>query len=84
MDVSKDRTPEGLELLEAVIGATGLPSSLLPKAEQELHTILAAGGQHPGDVTLDGLREALLLYLEELALAEEAAEAQAAGVHPEV
>jgi hypothetical protein len=69
MDVSDKHEPGGQELLDTVASLTGLPEGLV---QQELHEMLAVAGQNAGNVTLDQLRQAMLVYLEALALQEEA------------
>jgi hypothetical protein len=54
---------------------TGLPE---PLVQQELHEILESAGQNAGSVTLDALREAMLLYLEAMAEPLERAERELA------
>lgn len=66
MDVSNKK---GSELLDTVASLTGLPEELV---QNELHELIAAAGQNAGNVTLDQLRQAMLLYLETLAQQEEA------------
>lgn len=58
----------GHALLDTVASLTGLPEDLV---QQELHEMLAMAGQSAGNVTLEQLRQAMLLYLEALALQEE-------------
>ena len=53
----------GHELMQQVVTLTGLPDELV---HDELEMILASAGQKPGDLTLEGLRSAMLAYLEEL------------------
>jgi hypothetical protein len=72
MEVSDKRksgeSQNGQALLDTVATLTGLPEDLV---QQELQELVAAAGQNPGNVTLDELRQAMLLYLEALALQEE-------------
>ncbi len=70
MDVS-NQEPGGQQLLDTVAELTGLPE---PLVQQELHEILESAGQNAGSVTLDALREAMLLYLEAMAEPLERAE----------
>ncbi len=65
MDVSKQK---GSELLDTVASLTGLPEELV---QTELHELVTAAGQNAGNITLDQLRQAMLLYLEALAEQEE-------------
>ena len=65
MDVSNKK---GTELLDTVATLTGLPEDLV---QNELQELVAAAGQDAGEVTLDQLRQAMLLYLETLAQQEE-------------
>ena len=72
MDVSEKQpasNESGQALLDTVASLTGLPEGLV---QQELHEILTVAGENAGSVTLDQLRQAMLLYLEALALQEEA------------
>ena len=65
MEVSnKHEQATGQELLDSVANLTGLPE---PLVQQELQQILEGAGQNAGSVTLDELRQAMLLYLESLA-----------------
>jgi hypothetical protein len=65
MDVSnRHEEATGQELLDSVANLTGLPE---PLVQQELQQILEGAGQNAGSVTLDELRQAMLLYLESLA-----------------
>lgn len=71
MEVSSQSTnnldskePGGVELIEQVVTLTGLPGSMV---EKELHEILDLTGQNPASLTLDELRQAMLLYLEAIA-----------------
>jgi hypothetical protein len=76
MEVSNQHeVPGGLELLDTVAQMTGLPE---PLVQQELHEILESAGQNAGSVTLEQLREAMLLYLEALAEPLERAEREEA------
>jgi hypothetical protein len=71
MEVSDKQTgpgESGQALLDTVASLTGLPEGLV---QQELHEMLEVAGQNAGSVTLDQLRQAMLLYLEALALQEE-------------
>jgi hypothetical protein len=70
MEVS-NQEPGGQQLLDTVAELTGLPE---PLVQQELHEILESAGQNAGSVTLDALREAMLLYLEAMAEPLERAE----------
>lgn len=76
MDISDQRPNQGMgtqaesangskgeELLETVISLTGLPEALV---SEELEEILAKSGHSSGSLTLDQLRESLLLYLEQI------------------
>jgi hypothetical protein len=67
MDVSKQAGKEnelsGLELMETVVSATGLPED---PVQAELTKILAVAGCAPENLTIDELRAALLGYLETL------------------
>jgi hypothetical protein len=74
MDVS-NQEPGGQQLLDTVAELTGLPE---PLVQQELHEILESAGQNAGSVTLDALREAMLLYLEAMAEPLERAERELA------
>ena len=72
MDVSqKQESSElsGQALMDTVASLTGLPEGLV---QQELQEMLEVAGQNAGSATLDDLRKAMLLYLEALALQEEA------------
>lgn len=75
MEVSNQHSdkvePGGQQLLDTVAELTGLPE---PLVQQELHEILESAGQNAGSVTLDALREAMLLYLEAMAEPLERAE----------
>jgi hypothetical protein len=51
----------GEALVETVISLTGLPE---PLVSQELDQILELSGHQSSSLTLDQLREAMLLYLE--------------------
>ena len=69
MDVSKpaltgNASGSGIELFEAVVEESGLPSEL---ATQELSEILGASGVSAESLTLDELRAAMLTYLEAFA-----------------
>ena len=65
MDVSnRHEEATGQELLDSVANLTGLPE---PLVQQELQQIIQSAGQNAGSVTLDELRQAMLLYLESLA-----------------
>jgi hypothetical protein len=69
MDVSdKQGLESGQALLDTVASLTGLPEGLV---QQELQEMLTVAGQSAGSVTLDELRQAMLLYLEALAQQEE-------------
>jgi hypothetical protein len=77
MDVSENRnnkmTPEsealtGYALTDTVATLTGLPEGLV---QEELQQLLETAGQDSGSVTLDQLRQAMLVYLEALAQQEE-------------
>jgi fructose-1-phosphate kinase PfkB-like protein len=74
MDVSNKAGQESTEALtgyaltDTVASLTGLPEGLV---QQELHELLETAGQDNGSVTLDQLRQAMLLYLEALAQQEE-------------
>lgn len=63
MEVSKQKSePEGHELIQKVVGLTGLPKELI---RRELDQILEDSGQIIHDqVTLQQLREAMAAYLE--------------------
>ncbi|HLE01078.1 MAG TPA: hypothetical protein VJB59_12495 [Bdellovibrionota bacterium] len=63
MDVSDSEQLGGQKLLETVASLTGLPEQI---AYAELTQILHLAGQNSGDLTLDGLRAAMLAYLETL------------------
>lgn len=64
MEVSESQTdPDGHELIETVASLTGLPE---PWVLKELDHILEQSGQNPGELTLDQLRESLVLYLESI------------------
>jgi hypothetical protein len=72
MDVSdQQEQPGGQELLDTVAQLTGLPE---PLVQEELHEILESAGQNAGSVTLEQLRQAMLMYLEALAEPLERAE----------
>jgi hypothetical protein len=75
MEVSDQQEPGGQQLLDTVAELTGLPE---PLVQQELHEILESAGQNAGSVTLDALREAMLLYLEAMAEPLERAERELA------
>jgi hypothetical protein len=65
MEVSnRHEQATGQELLDSVANLTGLPE---PLVQQELQQIISSAGQNAGSVTLDELRQAMLLYLESLA-----------------
>ncbi len=61
MDVSEQNTPSGTHLLNTVASLTGLPESMIQK---ELKGIIHDSGCTPEDLTLEGLRQALIQYLE--------------------
>ena len=63
MEVSNQNQPGGQELIETVVSLTELPA---PLVREELNQILKLTGQNSGDVTLDELRKAMLVYLETL------------------
>jgi hypothetical protein len=63
MDVSNREVLGGEELIQAVISMTGLPENL---AQGELERILRATGHDAQNLTLDDLRQALVMYLETL------------------
>jgi hypothetical protein len=72
MDVSQNQESSelsGQALMDTVASLTGLPEGLV---QQELQEMLEVAGQNAGSATLDDLRKAMLLYLEALALQEEA------------
>jgi hypothetical protein len=65
MDVSnRHEEPTGQDLLDSVANLTGLPE---PLVQQELQDIIESAGADAGSVTLEQLRQAMLLYLESLA-----------------
>lgn len=66
MDVSQE-SMNGTELLETFILMTGLPEDL---ARTEVARMLKKAGCDPESLTLDGLRQAMMLYLEEMSAAE--------------
>ena len=66
-----ERQTEGEALVETVITLTGLPEPLVSK---ELGQILEMSGHSSQELTLDQLREAMLLYLERIQ--EEASKTQ--------
>lgn len=53
----------GHELIETVVSLSGIPAPLM---ERELEKILETSGHAPADLTLEGLRAALLAYMETL------------------
>lgn len=62
MEVSKNKVESsGQELIETLASLTGLPE---PWVSQELIQILEKSGQNAQDVTLEQLRDAMLIYLE--------------------
>lgn len=64
MDVSeKTAEPGGQELIDTVVSLTELPD---PLVREELDQILQLSGKNSGEVTLDELRKAMLIYLESL------------------
>lgn len=60
MDIEKEPS-RGAELIQTIVALTGLPESAVSK---ELETILSGMGVDPAEVTLDQMREALLVYLD--------------------
>ena len=64
MDVSKSEKLDGEKLVQAVVSLSGLPER---DAHDELDRILQLSGTSTGELTLDGLRAAMLAYLETLA-----------------
>jgi hypothetical protein len=62
--IEQGSEPGGQELIEQVVSLTGLPESMV---EKELHEILDLTGRNPASLTLDELRQAMLLYLEAIA-----------------
>jgi hypothetical protein len=67
-NVKSGESQKGQDLLDTVASLTGLPEDLV---QQELQDMITVAGQNPGNVTLEELRKAMLLYLEALALQEE-------------
>ena len=64
MEVSKkDEESGGQELVQTLVSLTGLPE---PWVSQELLQILETTGQNAQEITLEKLREAMLVYLEEV------------------
>jgi hypothetical protein len=64
MEVSSWETvPGGQELIDTVITLTGMPSELM---EAEIGRILKTSGQGPEELTLEGLRSAMLAFMETL------------------
>ncbi|MBO9668274.1 MAG: hypothetical protein J7501_15845 [Bdellovibrio sp.] len=53
------------ELVETVVGATGLPQEPI---QREFHSLLEKHGTTPEDLTLDDLREIMADYLNEVFL----------------
>lgn len=84
MDVSDQQTPDGQELISQLVKLTNLPEHWI---QEEIGGILESTGKSvetPEDLTLEGLRAAMVAYLEELILAEEAEalqQAEAASLH---
>ena len=72
MEVSNQES-SGENLVRTVITLSGLPEA---SAEQELGHVLKNAGENPANVTLEGLRAAMLAYLESMQ-AEFEAESQA-------
>ncbi|MBI2712192.1 MAG: hypothetical protein HYX41_04925 [Bdellovibrio sp.] len=61
MDVSNAAMePDGNELLEVLVSLTGLPQEWIIR---EIEQILAKTGKTPQEMTLDHLREALMVHL---------------------
>lgn len=63
MDVSNQQEPGGEELVATVVMNTGLPANLM---EKELNTIIESSGQSSADLTIEGLRAAMIAYLESI------------------
>ena len=63
MEVSNQSEPGGKELIETVVSLTDLPE---PEVREELDQILEMSGRSSGELTLDELRKAMLIYLEAL------------------
>jgi hypothetical protein len=69
------QSPDGRELIDQVVTATGLPENL---AHQELSDILRLSGKDSEELTLEALREAMLQYLQAMDSAQ-AADAEPLG-----
>lgn len=67
-DLESKEALTGFALTDTVATLTGLPDGLV---QQELQELLETAGHDAGSVTLDQLRQAMLLYLEALAQQEE-------------
>ena len=64
MEVSEENVePSGQELVQTLVTLTGLPE---PWINQELVHIVEKSGQEVGNLTLEDLREAMLVYLESM------------------
>lgn len=64
MDVlNRENGPGGQELIETVVSLSGIPAPLMA---EELGKILETSGHEAADLTLEGLRAALLAYMETL------------------
>ena len=62
MEVSgKKMESSGQELVETLVSLTGIPEPLM---SQEIIQIFEKTGQNPQDITLERLRDAMLVYLE--------------------
>ena len=59
-----EQGPRGEELIGTVVSLTGLPGALV---QEEMAQILEHSGQSSGTVTLESLREAMLIYLQSVA-----------------
>jgi hypothetical protein len=57
----QDSELDGFDLMDRVIGLTGLPEELI---RFELEAILTQSGQRPHDLTLEQLRTALMDHLQ--------------------
>ncbi len=64
MDVlNRENVPGGQELIETVVSLSGIPAPLMT---EELGKILETSGHGAANLTLEGLRAALLAYMETL------------------
>ena len=62
MDVPDSTQPTGQQLIDSVVQLTELPEPLI---QHELTQILTQSGHQSGSLTLDELRAALLIYLDQ-------------------